>query len=143
MHAAVDVFEIDSSPGGKAIGLMDLFGQFSWPILGVGLNSDQKAAKAAEDSACPGGKFAMAVHGSSLATWLRRTRRQLVSGLKQDQPHADAHNHGLGASGRAKLIQDGTDMELDGVVGDTQTRSYFAFPKALGEHAQYLNLARC
>jgi hypothetical protein len=65
-----------------------------------------------------------------------------VSGLKQDNSHADAHGYGFSAGRGSELVEYGADVELDGMVGNTETRGHFAVAKALGEHSQDLDLAR-
>src|SRR2546425_4187509 len=60
----------------------------------------------------------------------------------QNQPLPNADGDRLGTAPGVELHEDGGDVELDGVLRDTEPRGDDFVAEPLGDHAEYLDLAR-
>jgi hypothetical protein len=62
--------------------------------------------------------------------------------LEEDQAAADAEGDGFRAAGGAELAENGSDVKLDGVLGDAELGGDFLVAEAAGEHLEDFAFAR-
>ena len=71
----------------------------------------------------------------------REPRTRQAGPSERDQPAADPETHGLGAARRAELRRDRRDVELRGVLADSEPLADAPIREALGEELEHLALA--